>query len=70
MHGLEARYGDQVAFVYLDTDDSATNPFKTQLGYVYHPHLFLLDGQGGVLYQWVGIPTEAALEAALLAAIG
>ncbi len=70
MHGLEAKYGDRVAFVYLDTDDPATDPFKSQLGYIYHPHLFLLDGQGGILFQWAGVPTESQLEAALLAALG
>lgn len=70
MHGLEANYEGQVTFVYLDTDDSATDPFKAQLGYIYHPHLFLLDGEGKILYEWVGVPTEADLEAALLAAIG
>ena len=70
MHGLEARYGDQIAFVYLDVDDPATYPFKQQLGYIYQPHLFLLDGQGSLLNQWLGFTTEADLEAALLAAIG
>ena len=70
MHGLEARYGERVAFVYLDIDDPATDPFKRQLGYVYQPHLFLLDGQGNLLSQWLGFTTEAELEAALLEAIG
>ena len=70
VHGLEAEYGDQVTFVYLDIDDPATTPFKSQLGYIYQPHFFMLDGQGNVLQQWVGMTTEAELEAALLAAIG
>ncbi len=70
MHGLEAEYSGQVKFVYLDIDDPATNSFKGQLGYIYQPHLFLLDGQGTVLAQWVGYTTETELEAALLEAIG
>ena len=70
MHGLEAKYREQVTFVYLDIDDPATRPFKSQLGYLYQPHLFLLDGQGRPLNQWLGYTTEAELEAALLAAIG
>jgi len=70
VHGLEAKYGEQVTFVYLDIDDAATTPFKSQLGYLYQPHLFLLDGQGSPLNQWLGYTTEAELEAALLAAIG
>jgi hypothetical protein len=70
VHGLEAKYGDQVTFVYLDIDDPATNPFKSQLGYLYQPHLFLLDGSGNPLNQWLGFTTEAQLEDALMAAIG
>ena len=70
VHGLEARYGDRVNFVYLDIDDPATRPFESQLGYLVQPHLFLLNGQGGPLNQWLGYTTEAELEAALLAAIG
>jgi len=70
VHGLEAKYGDQVTFVYLDIDDPATKPFKSELGYLYQPHLFLLDGQGTPLKEWLGYTAEAELEAALLAAIG
>ena len=70
VHGLEARYRDRVNFVYLDIDDPATRPFKSQLGYLVQPHLFLLNGQGSPLNQWLGYTSEAELEAALLAAIG
>ncbi len=66
MHGLEAKYTGQVDFVYLDIDDPNTTPFKSQLGYRYQPHLFLLDGAGNVLMQWVGSVSEADLESALL----
>ena len=59
-----------MTFVYLDIDDPATGPFKSQLGYLYQPHLFLLNGQGSPLNQWLGFTTEAELEVALLAAIG
>ena len=65
MHGLEARYADRVRFAYLDVDDPATEPFKRQLGYRVQPHLFLLDGQGNVVEQWLGPVTEAELEAGL-----
>lgn len=66
MHGLEAEYGDQVNFVYLDIDDRNTNPFKQQLGYLYQPHLFLVDGDGAVLQQWVGLVSRDELEGAIL----
>jgi hypothetical protein len=65
VHGLEAEYADQVDFVYLDIDDTKTTPFKSELGYRYQPHLFLLDGAGNVLMQWIGFTGEGELKAAL-----
>ena len=70
VHGLEAKYASQVDFVYLDIDDPNTAPFKSQLGYRYQPHLFLLDGGGNVLMQWVGFTGEADLESALQSVSG
>ncbi len=70
MHGLEAVWGEQVEFVYLDIDDPATEPFKRQLGYRVQPHMFLLDGDGLVLEQWIGFVDAATLEAALEQATG
>ncbi|OGO72349.1 MAG: hypothetical protein A2Z37_10675 [Chloroflexi bacterium RBG_19FT_COMBO_62_14] len=52
-------------FVYLDIDDPQTEPFKRALGYQYQPHLFLLDGQGTILREWIGLVSEEDLEAAL-----
>ena len=66
MHGLEAEYGDRVNFIYLDIDDRNTNPLKQQLGYLYQPHLFLVDGEGAVLQQWVGSVSRDELEGAIL----
>lgn len=68
VHGLEAKYGEQVNFVYLDIDDAATDSFKRQLGYRVQPHIYLLDGQASILQQWIGIVDGAELEAALVAA--
>lgn len=65
MHGLEQQWGEQVNFVYLDIDDPQTEPFKRALGYQYQPHLFLLDGQGTILREWIGLVSEEDLEAAL-----
>jgi hypothetical protein len=70
VHGLEAEYGDRVNFVYLDIDDRNTNPLKQQLGYLYQPHLFLVDGEGAVLQQWVGLVSREELEGAILASMG
>ena len=70
VHGLEAKYAGQIDFVYLDIDDPDTAPFKSQLGYRYQPHLFLLDGAGNVMQEWVGFTSEGELEAALRSVLG
>ena len=64
MHGLESTWGDQIQFVYLDIDDPRTNVFKSQLGYLVQPHLFLLDGNGSLLQQWLGFVEASELESA------
>ena len=69
MHGLEAEYGSQVNFIYLDIDDRNSEPFKQELGYRYQPHLFLVDADGNILQQWVGRVSRDELERALLASI-
>lgn len=69
VHGLEAEYADQMNFVYLDVDDPNTLRFKESLGYSYQPHLFLVDGQGNVLQQWVGFVSAETLELAIGAAL-
>ena len=70
VHGLESQYCDQVNFVYLDIDDNSTFSFKEALGYVYQPHIFLLDPEGNIITQWVGFVDGETLEAALVDAIG
>jgi hypothetical protein len=61
VHGLEVEYFDKINFVYLDIDDSRTDEFKRQLGYRVQPHLFLLDGDGNIIQQWLGIVPAADL---------
>jgi thioredoxin-related protein len=70
VHGLEAEWGEQVNFAYLDIDDPATDPFKRALGYRVQPHMFLVDGDGNLLQQWLGYVDSATLEAALAQATG
>jgi thioredoxin-like negative regulator of GroEL len=65
VHGLEAEYTGRVEFVYLDIDDPRTDAFKQQLGYRYQPHIFLMDGEGNIVQQWVGPVSEADLVEAL-----
>jgi hypothetical protein len=65
VHGLEAKYAGEVRFVYLDIDDPDTTPFKRELGYRVQPHLFLLDGSGQVVGQWLGRVSAEDIEPAL-----
>jgi glutathione peroxidase-family protein len=69
VHGLEADYGDQMNFVYLDIDDPANDPFKEALHYRVQPHIFLIDEKGNVIQQWLGYVKEQDLRAAIQAAL-
>jgi thioredoxin-related protein len=70
VHGLEADYYDRVNFVYLDIDDSRTDEFKQALGYIYQPHIFLLDAEGNVIWQGTGYVPEEVLEDAIMVGLG
>lgn len=70
VHGLEQEWGNKVDFVYLDIDDPRTASFKQALGYRYQPHIFLLDGDGMILRQWIGFVQEGDLREGLQAVGG
>ena len=70
VHGLEDRYGDRMAFSYLDIDDPATADFRSTLGFRYQPELYLLDANGQLIKKWVGPVQEQELIEAFEAAIG
>ena len=65
VHGLEDKWQGRVTFIYLDIDDPQTTAFKRQLGYQYQPHLFLFDGNGNLITQWVGFVDGQTLQQAL-----
>lgn len=54
VHGLEAKYGDDIEFVYLDIDDPATAEAKQRFGFRVQPHFILLDGNGEKVAEWFG----------------
>ena len=68
VHGLEQKYGDQIDFAYLDIEDPRTDEYKREFGFRAQPHIFLLDGSGEILQQWVGLVSAEELDAALQAA--
>jgi len=59
VHGLEAEYGNQINFIYLDIDDQGNEQFLKELGFRYQPHFLLINGQGEVIQQWLGPVPEA-----------
>ena len=59
VHGLEAAYSEQIDFVYLAIDDAATQPLKAALGYRLQPHFILVDVQGHIVQQWLGLVSES-----------
>ena len=65
MHGLEREWYQDVDFVYLDIDDSRNDEFKRMFNFQYQPHIFLLDGDGNIVRQWVGSVSENELRAEL-----
>jgi thiol-disulfide isomerase/thioredoxin len=65
VHGLEQIYGDRMNFVYLDRDDPATVDLQAQLGYIYQPHIFILDEAGNILFQSVYFTEASVLQEAI-----
>jgi hypothetical protein len=63
VHGLEAKYYGKIKFTYLDADDGNTRGFQRDLGFVYQPEMYLLDGQGNLLQKWVGLTSQEEFEA-------
>ena len=61
IHKLDSQYLQTIKFIYLDIDNPNTNKIKNELGYMYQPHFFLLDGQGDILNQWIGYVSEETL---------
>ena len=64
VHGLEQQYAGRITFAYLDIDDTDVTWLKEELGYRTQPHLLLLDSEGSVGEQWVGITSEIDLTVA------
>lgn len=69
MHGLEAEYGDQINFVYLD----AALPENEQVQQVYglrgHPTVAVLDKDGRLVQTFFGSQTADQLRPTLQAII-
>ncbi|RJP52146.1 MAG: hypothetical protein C4557_06660 [Anaerolineaceae bacterium] len=58
VHGLEAEYFGRIKFSYLDADDPQTKAFQSELGFVYQPEFYLLDGDGNLIRKLIGPVSE------------
>lgn len=55
VHGLEREYAGEIVFTYLDVDDPEVTSFEQALGFRTQPHFLLLDSDGNIVDQWVGL---------------
>ena len=63
---MEAKWGDKVNFVYLNVDDPMNSNHLQRLSRLkVVPEVILLNGNGEVIKDWVGPPSEADLTSAL-----
>jgi thioredoxin-related protein len=62
VHGLEAKYYGKIKFSYLDASDPNTQEFQRELGFGYQPEFYFLDGDGKVLYKWIGYVSQEQFE--------
>lgn len=70
VHGLEAKYAGQIDFIYLDIDDPDNDGAKAQLGFWVQPHFILLDSDGTVVKEWLGLVDADEFEAAFGQVLG
>jgi thiol-disulfide isomerase/thioredoxin len=68
---LDGVYRDRMNFIYLDVDDRRTNTFQTKLNYslIARPRMYLIDGTGVVLRDWMGYVTLDELQQAIDAVV-
>lgn len=66
MHGLEAKYGNCIDFVYLDMDDPDTADARTQFGFIAQPLLIVIDANGQERWRKFGAVSRETLENELI----
>lgn len=52
---LKQDYLGQINFVFFDVDDPVVHPLMDEFQMVVRPHFYLLDAEGNILDQWVGV---------------
>ena len=61
MNGLEAKYGDQIEFIYLNVDDPGTLPMRQQYDVVARSQYVLVDANGEIVQKWFGYINEETI---------
>lgn len=54
MDGLQATYGEQIAFYHVDIDDRAQTELSRPFGVWRRSQYILLDSEGNILHEWNG----------------
>jgi len=52
VHGLEAKFSEQITFTRVNIHDKNTFELQKELGFNVTPEFFLLDANGVVLQHW------------------
>ncbi len=61
MDRLKARFGEQIEFVSLNVDDSASLPLRQQYDIVARSQYILADAAGATQFRWFGYLDENAV---------
>jgi len=59
--GLQETFADQVEFIVLDVDDSASAGTRNQLGITAQAQYLLVDSAGQIVTRWFGVIDEAQI---------
>ena len=62
VHELEADYGSEIEFVYVNIDDPNSAALKQQYSFRYQPHFVLVDTDGEVIEEWLGYTDPVLFE--------
>jgi len=65
VHGLEAKFSEQITFTRVNIHDKNTFELQKELGFSVTPEFFLLDADGLILKHWDETLDISQLEADL-----
>jgi thiol-disulfide isomerase/thioredoxin len=61
---LEAEFGKEIQFYHLNSAQPGTERLRKALAFRYPPHYFLIDSEGEVVANWVGLVSRGELSSA------